>query len=73
MKTHVVVACLAMVGSSVAWSAANEPIQPIPAVKVTNPALVELGKKLYFDPACPSQVSSPAIPATTSRWGDRTT
>ena len=50
MKIRILVACLAMVGSSVAWSAANEPIQPIPAVKVTNPALVELGKKLYFDP-----------------------
>jgi len=50
MKIRILVACLAMVGSSVAWSAANEPIQPIPAVKVPNPALVELGKKLYFDP-----------------------
>lgn len=29
---------------------ADEPIQPLPAVKVGNPALVELGKKLYFDP-----------------------
>ena len=28
----------------------NEPIQPIEAFKVKNPALVELGKKLYFDP-----------------------
>ena len=28
----------------------NEPIQPIAPAKVTNPALVELGKKLYFDP-----------------------
>ncbi|EXI74515.1 MAG: Cytochrome c551 peroxidase precursor [Candidatus Accumulibacter sp. SK-11] len=50
MKMGILVACLAMVGSSVAWSATNEPIQPIRAVKVTNPALVELGKKLYFDP-----------------------
>ncbi len=31
-----------------AWSA--EPIQPIPAAKIKNPAMVELGKKLYFDP-----------------------
>ncbi|GAB3120543.1 cytochrome-c peroxidase [Novispirillum itersonii] len=28
----------------------DEPIQPLPAVKAGNPALVELGKKLYFDP-----------------------
>jgi cytochrome c peroxidase len=28
----------------------NEPIQPIEAAKPTQPALVELGKKLYFDP-----------------------
>ena len=28
----------------------DEPIQPIPQPKVTNPAKVELGKKLYFDP-----------------------
>ncbi len=29
---------------------AQEPIQPIVAPKVTNPAKVELGKKLFFDP-----------------------
>ncbi|MEW6120264.1 MAG: cytochrome-c peroxidase [Pseudomonadota bacterium] len=29
---------------------AAEPIQPVPAVKVKNAAMVELGKKLYFDP-----------------------
>jgi cytochrome c peroxidase len=28
----------------------SEPIQPIQAATVTNPAMVELGKKLYFDP-----------------------
>lgn len=28
----------------------HEPIQPIAAAKPQNPALVELGKKLYFDP-----------------------
>jgi cytochrome c peroxidase len=31
-------------------AASKEPIQPIAPAKVTNPALVELGKKLYFDP-----------------------
>ncbi|UKJ74306.1 cytochrome-c peroxidase [Azospirillum brasilense] len=30
--------------------AADEPISPIESAKVTNPGLVELGKKLYFDP-----------------------
>ena len=28
----------------------NEPISPLVAAKVTNPAMVELGKKLWFDP-----------------------
>lgn len=33
-----------------ARAASPEPIQPIVPAKVGNPALVELGKKLYFDP-----------------------
>ncbi len=33
-----------------AVAARNEPVKPVPAVKVSNPALAELGKKLYFDP-----------------------
>lgn len=33
-----------------AGAAAAEPIQPIKAAKPADPALVELGKKLYFDP-----------------------
>lgn len=34
------------------WAAApnNEPIQPIPPAQVTDPAKVELGKQLFFDP-----------------------
>ena len=36
--------------SQAAAAANQEPIQPITPAKVTNPALVELGKKLYFDP-----------------------
>ncbi|WP_153130100.1 cytochrome-c peroxidase [Dechloromonas hortensis] len=36
--------------SQAAVAANQEPIQPITPAKVTNPALVELGKKLYFDP-----------------------
>ena len=37
---------------STAWVAAQraEPIQPIKPALVSNPAMVELGKKLYFDP-----------------------
>lgn len=50
MKVRILIACLAMVGSSATWAAADEPIKPIVAAKVTNPALVELGKQLYFDP-----------------------
>ena len=30
--------------------AAQEPVQPIAAAKITNPGQVELGKKLWFDP-----------------------
>ncbi|MBU1362556.1 MAG: cytochrome-c peroxidase [Gammaproteobacteria bacterium] len=36
--------------SQAAMAANKEPIQPIASAKVANPALVELGKKLYFDP-----------------------
>lgn len=36
--------------SQTVGAATNEPIQPIVPAKITNPALVELGKKLYFDP-----------------------
>ena len=31
-------------------SNSTEPIQPVEAAKIKNPAMVELGKKLYFDP-----------------------
>ncbi|AWK88694.1 cytochrome-c peroxidase [Azospirillum thermophilum] len=37
-------------GAGIAQSLKDEPIQPIEPAKVTNPGLVELGKKLYFDP-----------------------
>ena len=36
--------------SQMSIATSQEPIQPIPAAKITNPALVELGKQLYFDP-----------------------
>ncbi len=40
----------AAAGLAHAAPASDEPIQPIPAAKVKDAALVELGKKLYFDP-----------------------
>jgi cytochrome c peroxidase len=50
MKIRTLITSLALAGVSVAWAAINEPIQPIKAAKVADPALVELGKKLFFDP-----------------------
>ena len=43
-----VVALMTLAAPAVSWS--SEPIEPIPVVKVKNAAMVELGKKLYFDP-----------------------
>ena len=43
-----IVALLAL--SAPAAAVAAEPIQPVPAAKVKNAGMVELGKKLYFDP-----------------------
>ncbi len=50
MKMKTLAAALLVIGIPAAWATANEPIQPIPPAKITNPAMVELGKKLYFDP-----------------------
>lgn len=47
------IAAAILSASSIAFAApvaSKEPIQPIVAPKVSNPALVELGKQLYFDP-----------------------
>ncbi|WP_298235610.1 cytochrome-c peroxidase [uncultured Azohydromonas sp.] len=41
---------IAFVFAGAAQAAGDEPIQPIEAAKPGDPALVELGKKLYFDP-----------------------
>jgi cytochrome c peroxidase len=43
---------VALIGGIGQANAANskEPIQPIEAAKIKNPAMVELGKKLFFDP-----------------------
>ncbi len=47
--SKLVVALVAMTaGPATSWSA--EPIQPVPAAKVKNTGMVELGKKLFFDP-----------------------
>ncbi|HZW22836.1 MAG TPA: cytochrome-c peroxidase [Noviherbaspirillum sp.] len=44
-------AAVSLLAASMAYGAKGaEPIEPIKAAKPQNPALVELGKKLYFDP-----------------------
>ena len=48
MSPFLFIASLAL--SGVLHAASKEPIQPITAAKVANPAMVELGKKLFFDP-----------------------
>ncbi len=50
MKLRILAASLAMCFISTTWAASDEPVQPIKPAKITNPELVELGKKLYFDP-----------------------
>lgn len=47
MKIRLLITSLVLAGATGAW--AGEPITPITAPKVSNPPLVELGKKLYFD------------------------
>lgn len=50
-KTHIS-ATLALIFAGQAFAATprSEPVQPIPAAEVTQPEMVELGKKLFFDP-----------------------
>lgn len=50
MKLKLTVLSLALLGSSTAVLAAEEPIQPIQPVQNINLGKVELGKMLYFDP-----------------------
>jgi len=50
MKTRIIAAALMTVALPLAWAAADEPIQPIAPAKQVNLGMVELGKKLYFDP-----------------------
>jgi cytochrome c peroxidase len=47
---QVLLAVVCMLPLTAMSEAPQEPIQPIKAAKVTNPKLVELGQKLYFDP-----------------------
>src|SRR5665647_785977 len=50
MRIRILAVSVALTGVNVAWGAMNEPIKPISAAKIKNPAQVELGKKLFFDP-----------------------
>ncbi|HUN94143.1 MAG TPA: cytochrome-c peroxidase [Burkholderiaceae bacterium] len=50
MKLRILAATLALFGASAAWAVMEEPIKPLPEVKIANPAMVDLGRKLFFDP-----------------------
>jgi cytochrome c peroxidase len=50
MKLRILAAALLVIGIPAAWATIDEPIQPIPAAKISNSAMAELGKKLFFDP-----------------------
>jgi cytochrome c peroxidase len=50
MRLSILVSTLLAVAFPLASAQASEPIQPIVPAKIRNPAMVELGKKLYFDP-----------------------
>ncbi|WP_270068400.1 cytochrome-c peroxidase [Thauera sp. WB-2] len=50
LKTMSVAVAMMVAGSAWAATVRDEPIQPIQPAKVENPAKVELGKKLWFEP-----------------------
>jgi cytochrome c peroxidase len=52
MKVRVAAVTCAAVAMCAAGAATqtSEPIQPIKPAVITNPAMTELGKQLYFDP-----------------------
>jgi cytochrome c peroxidase len=50
LLTAVAAATALLSTPAVAQKRADEPVQTIPAVRNIDPAMVELGKKLYFDP-----------------------
>lgn len=49
-KHRILFLAVLMAAATTAQAANKEPIQPIAAFKAKNPAMVELGKKLFFDP-----------------------
>ncbi len=50
MKIRVLLLCMAGIAPAMAMTPNNEPIQPILPAQITDPAKVELGKQLFFDP-----------------------
>lgn len=50
MRLSILVSTLLAVAFPITFAQAAEPIEPIKAAKPKQPAMVELGKKLYFDP-----------------------
>ena len=50
MKRRILATALFAIGLPLAWAASSEPIQPIAPAKQVDLGMVELGKKLYFDP-----------------------
>ena len=50
LRALAVAVAMASIPAAFAATVREEPIQPIEAAKVENPAKVELGKKLFFDP-----------------------
>jgi cytochrome c peroxidase len=50
IRTRWLAVASVMVATYAVAAPRNEPIQPIQPAKVTTPAMVELGKKLFFDP-----------------------
>lgn len=72
-KKHAMLAAGVVIGlwaGQASGAPREEPIQPIAAAVVKDPAKVELGKKLFFDPRLSR---SPVIPATTWAWAVPTT
>lgn len=50
MKLGTLALALIVISSSTSWAVDSEPIQPITVAPVKNKAMLELGKKLFFDP-----------------------
>lgn len=52
MKLGALAAALMVIVTSASWAAtpSSEPVQPIRLASIQNKAMVELGKKLFFDP-----------------------